>query len=220
MSTSKKQRAARSKPTPNGFIKIPRDVLQRKDLSATAKLLLGYLTNAISRNWQPGFRAICRDCGLNPAPVSKAIETLEAARLLLVERSHDGHAIKRNVYTLPATNPENEADSTSQVRHELPQEEVDSSTSDSEAPQDAKQSASEPEARQNPERFTNQSASESEALQKVERSASESETVALQNLKHTEKRVSSEKKSATRKRAASKPKGKKPKPDPRVNDCI
>ena len=69
------------------FVKLPKPLLARTDLSPVAKLVYGYLVDRMNSDgiaW-PGVRRIATDTGCTPATVHKAVEQLANTELLAVE---------------------------------------------------------------------------------------------------------------------------------------
>lgn len=84
------------------FVKMPVEILERTDLSPSAKLVYGALLDRIGGNgvaW-PGVRKLAATCGLSPTTVQDSIRRLEASGLISVERSGGNPARASNRYRL------------------------------------------------------------------------------------------------------------------------
>ncbi len=82
------------------FVQVPRDVLGRKDLTPTAKLVFAEIVDRMRgkpTSW-PGVRTIADSIGMTDKPVTCAIRVLERAGFLVVDRRDSGQC---NIYSLP-----------------------------------------------------------------------------------------------------------------------
>ncbi len=98
------------------FIQVPLDILERQDLTGTAKLIFGYLQFKQGKNGKawPGHRHIAEHCGTTRPAVARAIKHLEDKHLLKVYRTNNGRGHKYTISneTLPVP-PEASGDETS-----------------------------------------------------------------------------------------------------------
>jgi hypothetical protein len=83
------------------FVKVPSELLARKGLSSTAKLVFAAITDRFGKNGQswPGLRKISKDVGMSKPAVKRAIDELDKCGLLIVERGAGPHG--SNLYSLP-----------------------------------------------------------------------------------------------------------------------
>ncbi|MDM8008613.1 MAG: helix-turn-helix domain-containing protein [Phycisphaerae bacterium] len=99
------------KPAPsNGdglFVKVPIEILARKDLTPAAKLVLAVVADRIGENGRawPGIRRLGEDCGLGRNAALRSIQELEAVELLIVEHVEGNPARRTNTYRLSTTYP-------------------------------------------------------------------------------------------------------------------
>ena len=75
-----------------GWVRIPRDIMVRRDLNWTAKGVFAEIADRIGKNSEawPGLTRIAKECGLSRFGAIKAIRELEAAGILRVERIRQG----------------------------------------------------------------------------------------------------------------------------------
>lgn len=109
------------------YIKLTTDVLQRRDLSSTAKLVYAVLADRIGHNgscW-PGQRRLAADCGVNVKAAHRAIDELATAGLIMRERGRlsgprSGRTCKYRLASVPesaaANVPEAGTSETTNVR--------------------------------------------------------------------------------------------------------
>lgn len=92
------------------FVKLPVEVMARRDLSTSAKLVYAALSNhvryfeSLSKPCHVGIETLARECGIGRCTTLRAIESLDAAGLIIVsrDRNADGQPSGRpNTYTLP-----------------------------------------------------------------------------------------------------------------------
>ncbi len=86
--------------TAGRFVKLPYEVLQRSDLTSTAKLVFGVLCDRIGANrtaW-PGVRRLAKDCGVTRNTVVRTVRQLESAGLLLVDHVDGNPGGRTNTY--------------------------------------------------------------------------------------------------------------------------
>lgn len=91
------------------WLKIQAEVLARKDISASAKLVYSIIADRMGNNGKawPGMRRIAADCGIGIATAHDAVKRLEAVGLLTVEHPQGNPAGKCNVYKLTPERAEN-----------------------------------------------------------------------------------------------------------------
>ena len=87
------------------YYQIDKAIAARKDLTASAKIVLGIIIDHIGKNangW-PGVRLIQQEAGMHRQTVINAIRNLETTGLIVVYRQDNG---KRTLYSLPETGTE------------------------------------------------------------------------------------------------------------------
>lgn len=84
----------------NGFAKLRKDLLGRKDINAITKLAYAFIVDAMrgKRVARPGVRAIAKGIGCWPSTAQEAIDQIEEAGLLVIKRRGNGRS---NLYFLP-----------------------------------------------------------------------------------------------------------------------
>lgn len=85
-----------------GYVRIPRAILERRDITATAKLVWATIADRLGKTGEswPGIRRIADDVGIgDPSNVLPHIDALEAAGVLIVERRKGPGGT--NLYRLP-----------------------------------------------------------------------------------------------------------------------
>jgi len=81
------------------FYKLPKDIAGRRDLPASAKIVLAVLIDRIGPNaccW-PGIRCLAKDSGLSQHAVINALRKLQAGRLVQIERRSTGQSNRYRV---------------------------------------------------------------------------------------------------------------------------
>ncbi len=84
------------------YCQLPKAILARKDLTASAKLLYAYFVDRIGQNshcW-PGTRLIAIDVGMNRKTIQRAVARLESAGLLMVTQGHGGDTSSYRLHSL------------------------------------------------------------------------------------------------------------------------
>jgi hypothetical protein len=91
--------------TQGQFVKLPRELLERTDLTPAAKLVYAEIRDRLGDNGEawPGLRRIAKGCGLGRSTVDGCIDQIEAAGLLVVERPRGNPAGTTNRYRLPGS---------------------------------------------------------------------------------------------------------------------
>lgn len=84
------------------FEKLPSDVLRRRDVSPTAKIVYAFMRPLVAKGMRAGYRLIAEQCGISRGAVGRAVDALVGAGLLLRETSSNG---QRAAYSLPADRP-------------------------------------------------------------------------------------------------------------------
>ncbi len=85
------------------FVKLPKAVLERTDLTLASKIVYAMLVDAIGTNhdtWH-GIRSIARACGVSAPTVSTSIRQLESEGLIIVSRVVGNPGGKTNRYSVP-----------------------------------------------------------------------------------------------------------------------
>lgn len=87
------------------FVKMPVDILARKDLSLPGKIVFAAIVDCLWNKEEcwPSIRALCRRVALTNKTVVRATRELEVVGLLVVDRPGPG---KLNVYSLPRSGDE------------------------------------------------------------------------------------------------------------------
>lgn len=83
-------------------MKIPRDIMERTDLTATAKMVYAMIADRIGENtdcW-PGIRRLAKDLGVWEGAIRRAVSELESASLIAVSRPAGNPRGQTNRYRL------------------------------------------------------------------------------------------------------------------------
>jgi len=87
------------------FVKLGRELLKRRDLTAADKLVFAMLAERIGMNGEawPGNRRLGKDCGLPKSTVADSIQRLERLRMIEVDHVPGNPSKQTNRYRIVAT---------------------------------------------------------------------------------------------------------------------